>query len=404
MHILLIHQAFVSPKQAGGTRHFEFAQRCLKRGHKFTIVASNISYIDGKRNTAGNRLVTHEEAEGVGVSRAFTYAALHKSFIWRVVSFLSFMITSIVAGLRAKDVDLVMGTSPPIFQAVSAWLLAKLKGKPFLLEIRDLWPEFAIDMGVLKNPSLIWLSRKLESFLYQKANHLIVNSPAYKNYLIDKGIPPEKISLVPNGVDPNMFKPNEKGNGFRKRYQLDGKFVATYAGALGMANDIQTILGAADCLKNNSDIHFLLVGDGKERQHLESRAKVMELNNVTFTGAQPKNSMANILASSDACLATLMNIPMFKTTYPNKVFDYMAAGRPTVLAIDGVIRDVIEAAQGGIFVPPNNPEELAEAVAMLHDDPDRAKEMGQSARHHVATFFNRNVQAKQFIDLVESLY
>ena len=228
-------------------------------------------------------------------------------------------------------------------------------------------------------------------------------SPAYKNYLIDKGIHPRKISLVPNGVDPAMFNPEERGNGFRKRYQLDGKFVATYAGALGMANDIQTILHAADRLKNNKEIHFLLVGDGKERRHLESRATAMGLNNVTFTGVQPKSNMANILASSDVCLATLMNIPMFKTTYPNKVFDYMAAGRPTVLAIDGVIRDVIEAAQGGVFVPPGNSEELAEAVAMLHDDPDKAKAMGQSARHHVVTFFNRNVQARQFIDLVERL-
>jgi glycosyltransferase involved in cell wall biosynthesis len=403
MHILLIHQAFASPKQAGGTRHFEFAQRCLKRGHTFTIVASNVSYIDGKRNTADNRLVTAEEAEGVGVLRAYTYAALHKSFVWRIISFLSFMVTSVFAGLRAKDVDLVMGTSPPIFQAVSAWLVARLKGKPLLLEVRDLWPEFAIDMGVLKNPVLIWLSRLLERFLYTQATHLMVNSPAYRDYLIAKGIQPKKISLIPNGVDPDMFMPAKKGNGFRQAFNLEGKFVATYAGALGMANDIPTILSAAGLLKAIPDIHFLLVGDGKDRAQLETSTKAMGLENVTFTGPQPKSEMPHVLAASDACLATLMDIPMFKTTYPNKVFDYMAAGRPTVLGIDGVIREVVEAAGGGIFVPPGNPQALADAVASLHDAPQQAKAMGTSARHYVVANFNRNRQANQFIDVVETL-
>lgn len=401
MHILLIHQAFASPKQAGGTRHFEFAKRCLKRGHRFTIVASNVSYIDGKRNTADNRLVTAEEAEGVGVLRAYTYAALHKSFVWRVISFLSFMFTSVIAGLRAKNVDLVMGTSPPIFQAVSAWLVARLKGKSFLLEIRDLWPEFAIDMGVLKNPVLIGLSRMLERFLYSQATHLMVNSPAYRDYLIHKGISPKKVSLIPNGVDPDMFTPAATGNSFRETFKLEGKFVITYAGALGMANDIPTILQSAERLKGNPDIHFLLVGDGKERPNLETAARSMGLENVTFTGPRPKSEMPHVLAASNACLATLMDIPMFKTTYPNKVFDYMAAGRPTILAIDGVIREVVESANGGIFVPPGNPVALADAVVRLYKKPEQARSMGMSARRHVSAHFNRNTQARQFIDLVE---
>lgn len=403
MHILLIHQAFVSPKQAGGTRHFEFARCCLRCGLRFTIVASNVSYIDGKRNTADNRMVTVENAEGVGVLKAYTYAALHKSFVWRIISFFSFMVTSVIAGLRAKNVDLVMGTSPPIFQAVSAWLVAKLKGKPFLLEVRDLWPEFAIDMGVLKNPVLIWLSRMLERFLYNQATHLMVNSPAYRDYLMEKGIHPKKVTLIPNGVDPDMFTPTAMGNGFRKSFNLDGKFVITYAGALGMANDIPTILQAAERLKKNPGIHFLLVGDGKERPKLETAAKTMGLENVTFTGPQPKSEMPHVLAASNACLATLMDIPMFKTTYPNKVFDYMAAGRPTLLAIDGVIREVVEAADGGIFVPPGNAAALADAVARLCEEPEQARSMGMSARRFVAAHFNRNTQARQFIDLVETL-
>jgi glycosyltransferase involved in cell wall biosynthesis len=401
MHILLIHQAFASSKQAGGTRHFEFAQRCLKRGHRFTIVSSDISYLDGRRTTRKRQMVSKGQIGGVDILKAFTISALHRSFFWRVVSFVSFMVTSVIGSLQVQKVDLVLGTSPPIFQAVSAWMVAKLKGKPFLLEIRDLWPEFAVDMGVLKNPVLIWLSRILERFLYAQTSQLLVNSPAYRDYLITKGVSPEKISLISNGVDPDIFRPDNDGNGFRKEYDLEGKFVATYAGALGMANDIPTILSAAEKLKDRPDIHFAIVGDGKERRTLERRSQQKGLENVTFTGPKPKSDMPGILASSDVCLATLMAIPMFKTTYPNKVFDYMAAGRPIVLGIDGVIRDVVESAQGGIFVPPGNASSLADAVMKYFNDPELAKTMGSSARAYVVKHFNRNHQADQFIRLIE---
>ena len=221
MHILLIHQAFVGPNEAGGTRHYELAQHAIKNGHRCSIVASDISYLTGQVAIQKTGLVSEQDCNGVRVLRAYTYPALHRSFIWRIVSFLSFMFTSVWAGLRAGPVDLVMGTSPPIFQAVSAWLVALLRRKPFLLEIRDLWPEFAIDMGVLKNPVLIWLSRWLEQFLYARATHLLVNSPAYREYLISKGIPATKISLIANGVDPDMFTPDTDGSEIRQRWNLD---------------------------------------------------------------------------------------------------------------------------------------------------------------------------------------
>ena len=172
MHILLIHQAFVSPNEAGGTRHYELSRHLVQQGHQVTIVASDLSYLTGERTTARPRLVTQELLDGIQVLRTYTYPALHRSFFWRVISFFSFMFTSLVAALRVKNVDLVMGTSPPIFQAVSAWLVAALRRLPFLLEIRDLWPEFAIDMGVLKNLLLIRLSRWLERFLYARSHHL----------------------------------------------------------------------------------------------------------------------------------------------------------------------------------------------------------------------------------------
>lgn len=403
MHLLLIHQAFASPNEPGGTRHYEFARQLVQAEQHVTIVASDLSYLTGQRTTTSRGLITCQELDDVVVLRAYTYPALHRSFVWRIVSFLSFMVTSVLAALRAGSVDLVMGTSPPIFQAVSAWLVAVLRRRPFLLEVRDLWPEFAIDIGVLRNPILIALSRWLERFLYRRAMHLLVNSPAYRDYLIGKGVPQEKISLIPNGVDPQMFDPEARGERLRAEWRLDGKFVVTYAGALGLANDIPNILRAADRLRDQPEIHFLLVGDGKERANLEAQAHQLGLTNVTFAGSRPKSEMAEVLAASDACLATLRDIPMFRTTYPNKVFDYMAAGRPTILAIDGVIRQVIEAADGGVFVPPGDDAALAAAVDSLSRNRARSQAMGQAARAYVVEHFNRRQQAAQFAELVERL-
>lgn len=403
MHLLLIHQAFVSPSEAGGTRHFELGQHLLKAGHRLTIVASDVSYLTGSPLFDRQSLMNEHEYQGVRILRAYTYPSVHRGFVWRVVSFLSFMVSSIFAGLKAGPVDLVMGTSPPIFQAISAWIVALLRRRPFLLEIRDLWPEFAIDMGVLTNPVLIRLSRWLENFLYARADHVLVNSPAYRDYVHEKGIRLEKISLIANGVDPTLFDPQSKGVEVRRELGLDSCFVVTYAGALGIANDIPTVLRAADRLRDHRNIRFLFVGDGKERPNLEKTAQEMNLANVVFAGSRPKTDIPTILAASDACLAILMNIPMFRTTYPNKVFDYMAAEKPTILAIDGVIRQVIEAAGGGLFVPPGDDESLAAAVLRLASNPDKVREMGSAARSYVVRHFNRSDQARKFVGLVSRL-
>jgi len=400
MHVLLIHQVFVSPDDAGGTRHYELARRFVDSGQQFSIVASDLSYLSGKKRTGDESV---QDFDGVKVRRAWTYASLHRNFVWRVVSFLSFMISSVWVALKVKNVDLVMGTSPPIFQAVSAWVISVIKWRPFLLEIRDLWPEFAVDMGVLKNPVLIWMARRLERFLYARANHLLVNSPAYRDYLIGLGIPAAKISFIANGVDPDLFHVERSTKGLRQEFNLQDKYLITYAGALGMANNLETVIEAASLLGELPDVHFLIVGDGKDRKKLEEFARQKQVTNLTFTGVRPKSQMPEILAETDVCLAVLLDIPMFRTTYPNKVFDYMASSRPVILAIDGVIRQVIEAANGGIPVPPGDPVAMASAVRTLYSNRPQAEQMGRSARDYVVKFFDRNKQAEQFGELLHQM-
>jgi len=401
--VLLIHQAFASKHDPGGTRHFELGQRLVAHGDTFTVVTSDTAYQTGKRIGGRKAFVTSSTEDGIRILRAFTPSGMHKSYLTRVVAFLWFMVISVVVGLRSERPDLVMGTTPPIFQAVSAWILSVLFRRPFLLEVRDLWPEFAVDIGLLKNPLLIGAARFLERFLYARADHLLVNSPAYRDYLIAKGIEAERISFIANGVDPSMFVPEESGAAIRSQFGLQGKFVVTYAGAIGMANDLDVLVNAAALLKDRTDIRILIVGEGKERRRLEGMARQLGSDNIAFTGAFPKSQMHNVLAASDACIGILRNIAMFKTTYPNKIFDYMAASRPTLLAIDGVIRQVIEDARGGIYVPPGDPMALANAIRDLADNPVEARDMGARARRYVVEHFNREDQARAFAYLIASL-
>ncbi|MBI5952536.1 MAG: glycosyltransferase family 4 protein [Chloroflexi bacterium] len=396
MHVLIIHQAFASLDEPGGTRHHEFARLLTSRGHKVTVIASPVSYITG---TTLRRSEVQEGGNGVTILRAAVYDAHHKSFFHRVIAFLSFMLSSFWIGLGVKNVDLVWGTSPPIFQGVTAWMLARLKGAKFLFEVRDLWPQFAIAVGVLTNPILISLSEWLERFLYRRADRLVVNSPGFLQPVTSRGA--KRVDLIPNGADPSMFDPAASGDSFRKANQLEGKFIALYAGAHGMSNDLTIVLDSASLLADSKNIHIVFLGDGKDKPALMARAK--HLSNVTFLPSVPKAEMASALAGADACIAILKPLEEYKTTYPNKVFDYMAAGRPVALAIDGVIREVVEAADCGIFATPGDAAQLADAIRKLAADPKQSRAMGLRGRKYLEENFSRAVIGEKLVSLLEEI-
>ncbi len=402
MHILFIHQAFAALDEAGGTRHHELARHLVERGHCVTIIASPVSYLTGKPRQGQMRwMEQHQPEPGITILRTYTYTALHRSFVHRVFSFLSFMLSSFLVGLQVKNVDLVWGTSPPIFQGVTAWLLARLKRIPFLFEVRDLWPAFAIAVGVLRNRLLIRASLWLERFLYRHADRVMVNSPGFVQHVTGRGA--SCVELIPNGAEPEMFNPQADGRNFRAANRLDGKFVITYAGAHGLSNDLGILLQAANLLRDTPQICLVLVGDGKEKANLQSEAARMNLNNVCFLPPVPKEQMGEVLAAADACVAILKPVEMYKTTYPNKVFDYMAAGRPVILAIDGVIRQVVEASACGLFVPPGDPAALAPAARQLAADPARSQRMGLAGRRYVEANFNRRASAEKLAGLLEEM-
>jgi glycosyltransferase involved in cell wall biosynthesis len=400
MHILLVHQAFAAIDEPGGTRHHEIARHLAAKGHEVTIIASAVSYLTGGDAVKPKWKTVEKDGAHITIIRTYTYHAIHKSFVHRLFSFFSFMFSSFVVGLGVRNVDLVWGTSPPIFQAVTAWLLARLKGARFILEIRDLWPAFAVAVGVVKNKTLIRMTEWLEKFLYQRADRLMINSPGFFEHIRARG--GEDLTLIPNGADMTMFDPNDDGETFREAHGLTEDFVVMYAGAHGLSNDLGVLLQAAALLRDEAGIKIVFLGDGKDKDQLVAEAETLGLENVLFLPSVPKDEMSGALAGADACVAILKPIEMYKTVYPNKVFDYMAAGRPVLLAIDGVVREVVENSKGGVFVEPGKPEKLAEAILKFSDSKDRCVEMGKNGRAYLEAHFDRTVLAdeleKFFVD------
>lgn len=394
MNILLIHQNFAGRNEAGGTRHWEIGEYLAASGDHLTVITSPVSYLTGE--SSADPRASQETGQPIDVRNVRVFASLHRSFLTRIFNFLSFTVASFASAVRIRGIDAVWATSPPLPQVLGSWAAARVQRLPWVFEVRDLWPSFAIEAGVLRNPVLIWLSRRLESFLYRASDRIVVNSPGFVPYLESVGVPVSKVTLVANGSDVRAFDPDDRGTEVRKELGLEDGFIVCYAGAFGQANDLGTVLRAADHLRTESDIAFLLVGDGKERSHLVSEAERLGLSNVYFVEAKPKREIPSYLAAADVCLAILANLPMFTTTYPNKVFDYMAAGRPTILVIDGVIREAVESAQAGTYVPPGDVRALAKAVRMYRDDRELLREHGLSARTAVVEKFSRDAQATAF--------
>ncbi|MDT8896881.1 glycosyltransferase family 4 protein [Thermanaerothrix sp. 4228-RoL] len=402
MHILLIHQAYASLNEPGGTRHEEMARYLVARGHRVTVIASPVNYLSGKPNPSERRWVSRREIEpGLTILRCYTYPAFHRSFFHRTLAFMSFMISSFWVGLGVPDVNVVWGTSPPIFQAATAWLLAFFKRVPFIFEVRDLWPEFAVAVGVLRNPVLIKASEGLERFLYRRAKRVVVNSPGFISHVQTRGA--KWVELVPNGADPQMFDPTLSGESFRRRYGLDQSFVVLYAGAHGLSNDLGVVLDAADFLRDHPQIRFVFVGDGKEKSALMRETEAKGLKNVLFLPPFSKREMPEVLAAADVCVAILKPLEVYKTTYPNKVFDYMAAGRAVVLAIDGVVRQVVEEAGAGIAVPPGDAQALAKAILYLAENRELTKRMGMAGRHCIEENFRRDQMAWRMMKIFEEV-
>lgn len=401
MHILFLTHYFPPEVNAPASRTYENAKRWVKAGHRVTVVTCFPSHPKGAIYP-GYRIRPYQwdEKDGIRILRVFTYLSANKGFLKRIANYVSYMVTSILFAPLVKKVDIVVSTSPQFFCGMAGLFVSGLKRKPWVLEIRDLWPESIVSVGAIRQKQVIAFLEWLERLLYRKADRIVSVTRAFKDHIMKKGVPSERISIITNGADLEMFEPLPKDNSVAKEYGLDGKFVPSYIGTHGMAHALGTVLRAAKLLEGEKDILFLLVGDGAERDALMREKDRLGLGNVLMLGQQPKEKMPAFLAASDASLVLLKKDDLFKTVLPSKIFEAMAMKRPIILGVEGESKGVIDAGKCGIPIEPENHEELAQAVMRLYRDKDFARVLGENGRTFAMENYSRGRLADTYLQML----
>lgn len=409
MKLLLIHQYFLEQDDPGGSRFNEMTRTWSEDGHEITVLAGMMHYSgSNKRPEYKGKYFAKKQHEKVTVWRCHVSESYNKNFLGRLWGYFSFVFSSVWAGWfkATGKYDLILVTSPPLFVGITAWVLSKTKRIPFVFEIRDLWPESAIDTGVVTNSLIIKFAYWFESFIYQRARLINVLTPAFRKTLIEKkNVPAEKIIFIPNAADFSLsdeilqtFDPIT----FRIEQGIDDKFVITYVGAHGVANHLIQLLDTAELLKD-TNVLFQLIGDGMQKKMLIEETKKRGLSNIRFVDPVPKKEVFKYIIASDLGTSVLKRVDTFKTIYSNKTFDYMACKKPILLVIDGVSRELVETADCGTFAEPERPEDIAAKIRNYLANPDLLTQQGQNGYTYAKAHFDRKVLATKYIHHLQSL-
>jgi glycosyltransferase involved in cell wall biosynthesis len=405
MRILFLTHYFPPEVNAPASRTYENAKRWIRRGHKVTVITCAPNHPKGILYPGyANRWFQWESIDGIRVLRVKTYLSANKGVGKRILNYLSYMVSSACFSLLAGKVDLVISTSPQFFCGAAGYLVSRFKRKPWVLEIRDLFPESIVAVEALRNRHIIRLLEGVEMFLYRHADHVVVLTQAFKRHIKASEIPEKNISIVTNGADLEQFHPNIKNNGFRKSHGLVDKCVLSYVGTHGMAHGLGTVLKAADRLRHRDDIFFLLVGDGAEREQLLARREAMGLDNVLMLPQQPKEKIPEIIAASDGCMVLLKDTPQFRKVIPSKIFEAMAMQRPIILGVKGESHAIIEKGSCGLSIEPENDEELAAAAMRLANDGELGQQLGDNGRQLIESHYSRDLLAKHYIGILEIVF
>lgn len=396
MKILYIHQYFVTPSEPGGTRSYWIARELVRRGHHVTMItASNRHHNEGREN------IDDIDVVYVKNSAYNNYMSAPKK-VW---AFCAFIFNAIKAAKKEKNVDIVFATSTPLTVGAIALLLRARKKWKYVFEVRDLWPEFPIEIGAIKNKVAIWLLRKFEKRIYDKAEHVIALSPGMKEGVMKAGTPEEKVSMIPNMSKPDKFIPHKKNIEVAKLFGIDlTKFNVIHFGSMGRANGLQYIIEAAKCLQGNDDdsVRFLFMGSGATEPIIKKLVEDYGLQNVQFLGNHKMDVVAEVVNCCDASITTFMNLPILKTNSPNKLFDSLSAGKPIIVNSSGWTKDMVEKEHCGFYADPENPEDLADKLLFYKDDMETLKLWGENARKLSVEVFDKNILSAQVADIIES--
>ncbi len=394
---------YFSPEVGAPSARINDLSRCfIKRGHHVHVNTCYPNHPKGVLYPGYTRgMYMEEEIGGIGVSRYWTYIASNRGFIRKLIGHISFLFSSLIQSQRSLlRPDVIIGTSPTFFAAIAAAVKSFLLRKPFVMEVRDLWPAIFVELGVLKNPLLIGLLERLERWLYHRADRVVTVTQAFRQDLIRRGVPPEKVSFIPNGADVDYWIPKKKDPQVLDRLGLENKFVVLYIGAHGISHALKKVLDCAALLKDHPHIHFLFVGDGAEKAMLMKCASDACLDNVTFHDSVSKDDVGSFYALSDICLVPLRDIPLFDSFIPSKMFEIMAMARPIVASLKGEAADIIKCSGSGIVVPPEDSVSIKDAILSLYENPNKHKALGENGRRFVCEHYSRLAMADRYLEVL----
>ncbi len=352
------------------------------------------------------QMVVREYLDGVDVVRTWLLPLPNRRAYERALNYTSFLLSAAVVGSFLERPDVVIATSPQLLVGLAGWWISRLKAVPFVFEVRDLWPESLAAVGMGNPTSMVHRTlAAVANFLYRSADHIVVVTSAFKTYLVENcQVAAEKISVIENGVNTHLFCPHSPNEEIRRQIAAEDKFVVSYIGTMGIAHGLETVLDAARILQNRaSNIRFMLVGEGAEKQTLVSRATSMGLNNLTFLDQQDRGKIPAFICSSDACLVMLRKAELFKTVLPTKLLEFMSCGRPVLLGVDGEARRIMDDAGAGLFVEPQNAEDLAEKIIQLAANPGLCEVLARNGRAYIVREFSRQQTASRYIAVLENL-
>ena len=405
MNLLIYTQYFPPETNAPANRWGYFAKYLANQNHKITVLTSFPNHPLGRiLNGYKNQWYFKEEKDNMGIIRTWTYISVSRKFISRLFNYFSFAFSSCINSFSIKNIDIIIASSPPLSVAIIGAIIAKKKRIPLILDLRDIWPEAAVSTGYIKKGFLYHLAEKWEKRCYKQAQKILVNSSAVFEELKNiKGVPSSKLELIPNGADLEFFKEINDNDKINEDYNIKNKFVVLYTGLLGFAQAPEVMIDAAKILENNKDIVFLIVGGGPLKKDLESKIKNLKLDNVILSGQRPREEMPIFVSRGDICLIPYKNSSTFQKNVPSKMFDYMASGKPIIINLEGAASDIIEKAQAGLVIEPENTSALAKAIEQLYNNKFLRKKMGDLGRSYVEKYYDKKEISKQLETILENV-
>ena len=394
---------------APSARAAELSQHWAHAGHEVSVLTGFPNHPTGfvapEWHSRLRRLAYHEKVGPVDVYRTWLWALPNRKPHERMRNYASFCISAALRGMALPRPDVIIASSPQLLVGLSGWWLSFSRGIPSVFEVRDLWPESLTAVGVGSENSLLHHALAgVAGFLYEKSTHIVVVTAAFKEHLIRRWrVPEQKIDVVENGVETDLFAPSpiDLNRDLRRELGAGSQFLVCYIGTMGMAHGLDTLLDAASILRQQgSSASFLLIGEGSDKERIQAMAHSGGLSNVRFMDQQPRDKIPAYVSAADACLVLLKKTDVFKTVIPTKMLEFMSCARPVILGVDGVARQIVEAANAGLFIEPESPEALAQAIQQLARNRDLCETMGQQGREYIIRNFSRAESAQKYIEIL----